>query len=162
MKAALLGASALLAIGISGCLSRSEPAQEPIEDDSAVPALEWHTDFDAVLERAAREQRPILANFTGSDWCRWCILLDNQVFEKPEFQRYAQENLILFMADFPQKKAVPESVAAQNRALAERYGVRGFPTILLLDAKGQALAQTGYRKGGAEAYVQHLKELLSE
>ncbi|NQT92016.1 MAG: hypothetical protein HQ559_04580, partial [Lentisphaerae bacterium] len=50
----------------------------------------------------------------------------------------------------------------QNEALAKKYNVSGFPTVLLLDAKGKVLARTGYRKGGAAAYVKHIQELLAD
>ena len=121
----------------------------------------WTTDFEAAKKLAATRNVPILADFSGSDWCGWCIKLDREVFSKPTFQAYASTNVVLFLADFPSHKELPAAVKAQNEKLAEEYGVRGFPTVLLLDATGKVLGRTGYQAGGPEAYVKHLKQLLT-
>lgn len=120
----------------------------------------WLTDFEAAKKLAAEKNVPILADFSGSDWCGWCIKLDNEVFSKDAFKEYAKENVVLFLADFPNRKPQSKEVKEQNDALAKKYGIRGFPTVLLLDAEGNVLEQTGYQAGGAKAYVEHLKELL--
>jgi protein disulfide-isomerase len=96
----------------------------------------WLTDFEQAKKIASEKKLPILADFSGSDWCGWCMKLDKEVFSKPEFQKYAKDNLILFMADFPRAKSQTDKVKKQNRELAEKYGIRGFPTVLLLDSKG--------------------------
>lgn len=128
---------------------------------AASAAEGWLTDFEAAKREAARRGVPILADFSGSDWCGWCMKLDREVFSTAVFKEYAGQNLVLFVADFPQRKPQPEDVAARNKALAAEYGVRGFPTVLLLGADGKELARTGYRPGGPEAYVDHLKALLA-
>lgn len=120
----------------------------------------WLTDFEAAKKLAAEKNVPILADFSGSDWCGWCIKLDNEVFSKDVFKEYAKDNVILFLADFPSRKPQPEEVKKQNEALKNKYGIRGFPTVLLLDAEGKVLERTGYQQGGAEAYVEHIKDLL--
>jgi thioredoxin-related protein len=121
---------------------------------------DWGTDFEAAKAQAKKSGLPILADFSGSDWCGWCIRLDKEVFSQEAFKKFAEENMVLFLADFPSRKKQPEDVAAQNRKLAETYKVSGFPTVLILDAEGKELARTGYKRGGAEAYVEHLKEFL--
>lgn len=121
----------------------------------------WLTDFAEAEKQAAERQVPILVDFSGSDWCGWCIRLDKEVFSKPEFKAYAQDSLVLLLVDFPQRQPLPEAQQRHNMALAEKYGVEGFPTVLLLDAEGRELARTGYREGGAQSYVRHLKELLA-
>lgn len=122
----------------------------------------WGTDFEAAKEQAAERGVPILVDFTGSDWCGWCIRLKDEVFTQDAFVTYAKENFVLLELDFPMRKELPEALREQNEALRERYRIRGFPTILLLDAEGEELARTGYRPGGAEAYIEHLQELLAE
>ena len=122
----------------------------------------WLTDFEQAKKLAEENQTPIFVNFTGSDWCPWCVRLRNEVFSKDTFKEYAKENLVLFEADFPRSKELPDDLVKQNEALARQYRIRGFPTILLLDADGQVLAQTGYPPGGAEAYVDHLQGLVEE
>lgn len=120
----------------------------------------WLTDFEQAKKEAKAKNLPILADFSGSDWCGWCIKLDKEVFQKKAFKDYAKDNLVLLLVDFPQKKKIDAKIKKQNTRLAQKYGVRGFPTVLLLNAEGKKLAQTGYRQGGPEAYVKHLKELI--
>ncbi len=120
----------------------------------------WLTDFEEAKKQAAEKNLPILADFSGSDWCGWCIKLDNEVFSQDEFKAYAKDNVVLFMADFPNSKPQSAEVKAQNKALSKKYGIRGFPTVLLLDAKGKVIERTRYRRGGAALYVEHIKELL--
>lgn len=120
----------------------------------------WTTDFEEAKKLAAEKGLPILADFSGSDWCGWCIKLDKEVFSEKAFKDYAKDSVILFLADFPRSKEQPEAVVKQNQALAKQYAVRGYPTVLLLDKSGAVLGRTGYRRGGAEAYVTHLKTLV--
>lgn len=120
----------------------------------------WLTDFAKAKQLAAEKKLPILVNFAGSDWCAWCLKLDREVFSQQTFKDYAQMNLVLMLADFPARKKLPEETAKQNKDLATQYAVKGFPTVLLLSAEGKEIARTGYRPGGAEAYVKHLKEIL--
>ncbi|PIV64217.1 MAG: thioredoxin family protein [bacterium (Candidatus Ratteibacteria) CG_4_9_14_3_um_filter_41_21] len=129
---------------------------------SALAGEEWLTDFNQAKEEAAEKKLPILIDFTGSDWCSWCIKLDQEVFSQNEFKEYAKDHLVLFLADFPGKrgKKLAAEVKAQNEQLFKTYDIKGYPTILLLDASGKVIAQTGYRPGGAGAYVKHLKGLL--
>ena len=92
----------------------------------------WMTDFEAAQAKAAAEQKPMLLDFTGSDWCGWSIKLDKEVFSQEAFQNYAAEALVLVELDFPRGKDQSAELKAQNKALAEKYGIRGFPTILIL------------------------------
>lgn len=121
----------------------------------------WITDFEAAKKTAAEKKLPILADFSGSDWCGWCIKLDQEVFSQKEFKEFARDNFVLFMADFPRAKNQDEKTRKQNAELMKKYDVEGFPTVLLMDAEGKVLARTGYERGGAAAYVEHLKKLIS-
>jgi thioredoxin-related protein len=127
---------------------------------SCVAGEGWMTDFEAAKKVAAEKKLPILADFSGSDWCGWCIKLNKEVFDQEDFTKFASEKLVLFLADFPSKKKLPEAQAKQNDKLAAQFGIEGFPTVLILDAQGKVLARTGYRAGGAAAYVAHIKSLL--
>lgn len=127
--------------------------------NSAASHGAWITDFAFAKERAAAENKSILMDFTGSDWCGWCIRLHDEVFDFPEFQEYAEKNLILLELDFPRGKRLPAELVAQNEELQERFGVEGFPTILMLDAEGRPFGRTGYQAGGPAAYVKHLVEM---
>ena len=118
----------------------------------------WLTDFEA----AAEKKMPILADFSGSDWCGWCIKLKKEVFSQKEFKDFAKENLVLFMADFPRKSKQDEKTMKQNKELMTKYAVRGLPTVLLVDAEGKVLARTGYKPGGAVSYIEHLKKMTAD
>ncbi|MCB5271939.1 MAG: thioredoxin family protein [Candidatus Cloacimonetes bacterium] len=120
----------------------------------------WTENWDLALAASKELKRPVLVNFTGSDWCSWCIKLVNEVFSKDEFQNYAKENLILLKLDFPKNIAQTEALKKQNNALQKQFGIQGFPTILLMDSDGKEINRTGYQQGGAAAYVKHLQTLL--
>jgi thioredoxin-related protein len=121
---------------------------------------EWHADFDAAQKEAQRTGKDLLVDFTGSDWCGWCIRLDKEVFQHDEFDA-GTKDFVLVALDFPNgdeaKAKVPNP--ARNEALKEQHGIQGFPTILLMTAQGEVYGQTGYQKGGPAAYVEHLGEL---
>lgn len=132
----------------------------------AVPSLAgdegWLTSLETAKTEAVKRQVPILVDFSGSDWCGWCIKLDKEVFSKEEFKAYAKTDLVLLLVDFPRKSKLPEDLKKQNDLLAEKFDVQGFPTVLILNAQGKELARTGYMPGGAEAYVKHVKSLIGK
>lgn len=123
----------------------------------------WETDFDKAKEKAKAENKHILIDFSGSDWCGWCVKLDKEVFSKKAFKDYAKDNLVLVLADFPQDKSKQSAaLQKQNDKLAKEFGVRGFPTVYILDPGAEIVAKTGYQAGGPEAYVEHIKQLIAE
>ena len=129
--------------------------KNPNEEDST-GSLSWHVNFDNVLEEAQKSGKPILINFTGSDWCPYCIKLDEEVFAKKPFEDWAAKNAILFRCDFPRTIHQPDSIKQQNNSLAQKYGISGFPTVLLIDFKGNVLAKSGYQRGGSASWVASL------
>ena len=125
-------------------------------------ASHWETDFEHAQKLASKSGKYMLLDFTGSDWCGWCIRLKDEVFSKKSFLAYAKEKLVLVQVDFPRKKAQSKELKAQNLALASKYGIRGYPTIIILSPKSEFIQQTGYQAGGADAYVEHLEELIAQ
>lgn len=122
----------------------------------------WLTDLEAAKQQAANEKKNLLIDFTGSDWCGWCIKLNKEVFSHDAFKNGVKDKFILVELDFPRDKSkLTDEIAIQNKALQKEYSVRGFPTILIADEKGRPFAKTGYRPGGPDAYVAHLNELLA-
>jgi len=119
----------------------------------------WLTDFKQAQAEAKANNKLMLVDFTGSDWCGWCIKLDKEVFAKPEFQEYAKKNLVLMEVDFPRRKTLSAEQKTQNQELAARHRVQGFPTILVLDAEGKQVAELGYMPGGAAAFIAELDKL---
>ncbi|MEA2012188.1 MAG: thioredoxin family protein [Verrucomicrobiota bacterium] len=127
---------------------------------SMASGKEWLTDFEKAKKQAVKQNVPILINFSGSDWCGWCIRLDKEVFSQKVFKDYAKDNLVLLLLDFPRKSEQSDKVKAANNLLAQKYGLRGFPTVLIVDKNGKIIAKTGYQQGGAEKYVEHIKKLI--
>ena len=120
----------------------------------------WLTDFAAASAKAKDENKHMLVDFSGSDWCGWCIKLDKEVFSQKAFRDFADANLVLVLLDFPRAKPQPDAIKTQNNKLMEKYGVQGFPTVLIFNAGGKLIETTGYRPGGAESYVAYLKGIL--
>ena len=119
----------------------------------------WLTDFSKAQRQARSEKKALLVDFTGSDWCGWCIRLQREVFSKPEFDEYAQKNLVLVEADFPQRKAQSDAQRKANRALAQRFSVEGYPTLVVLDSSGKEMGRLGYETGGTKPFLARLSKL---
>ncbi len=140
--------------------AKASKPQAPKTTAPEPKASGWTQNYDQALAEAKKTGKILLIDFTGSDWCPWCIKLDQEVFRQKAFKDFADANLVLMMADFPRSKKIPENLQSQNQTLAERFGVQGFPTVILLKSDGSKIGQTGYQPGGAEAYVRHLRELI--
>jgi len=119
--------------------------------------LTWQTDFAEASKQAAQEHKYILLDFTGSDWCPWCIKMDKEVFDGSQFSDFAAKNLVLVKVDFPRKAAQSPAEKSQNEQLAKKYAIEGFPTYVLLDPSGKEVRrQVGYLQGGATAFIDWL------
>ncbi len=119
----------------------------------------WLTDMEAAKKQAAEEKKDLLLDFTGSDWCGWCIKLNEEVFSKEPFKVGTKDKFVLVELDFPRKKELEPKLKEQNTALQKQMKIRGFPSIILCDATGKPYAKTGYQAGGPEKYVTSLDEL---
>lgn len=104
----------------------------------------WTMDYDAALKLAKKNNMPVFLKFTGSDWCKWCILMEGSVFTKQKWSDFANENIVLVTLDFPRKTALAPDMAERNNRLAKEMGVRGYPTYIVLDSDGSTrLGQLG-------------------
>ena len=121
--------------------------------------VQWITDLPSAQKKAKEEKKLVLMDFTGSDWCGWCIKLNKEVFSTKEFADYAKDNLVLVELDFPNKKQQSAELKKANQALKEKYGANGFPTIVILNSEGkQVWKQVGYMPGGPTAWIAKLNE----
>jgi len=157
MQTTLRAASAaFFALGTAG-LAAAAPAPVVGAGDG------WYADYDEALSHARETGKPMIVDFTGSDWCGWCIRLDEEVFSTDVFKA-AADQYVLCALDFPNgeeaKAAVPNP--ERNEELSEEFGIQGFPTILVLTSEGELLARTGYQAGGPEAYLEHLETIQAE
>ncbi len=123
-------------------------------------SLNWKTDLNDALALAKKENKVVLVDFTGSDWCQWCKRLNDEVFSKEKFEEFAKQNLVLVQVDFPKNIEQSNATKFYNQKLANMYGVEGFPTVILLDKNGRGILKTGYIEGGVENYIQQLKQYI--
>lgn len=125
---------------------------------SSYPPEGWVTDIRDAYRIANEENKQILIDFTGSDWCIWCKKLSAEVFTTDEFKAFADKNLVLLFLDFPNSLQLPDDQVRHNQIIAQLLGVQGYPSIWLMKSDLTPLLVTGYREGGAEDYIRHLKE----
>lgn len=164
MKKIIIAAMLSLAVmtALVNCTKKAEePAAAAVTEETAVE-LNWLTNLEEGIEKAKNENKTVFVNFTGSDWCGWCIKLKAEVFSKKEFIDYANSSLVMVELDFPQRIEQTQEVKDYNRKTLEKFGVRGFPTILLINGEGKEIGRTGYQQGGPLAYIEHLKSFINK
>jgi len=149
------------ALWLSATLVAQQPAPQPITlsiTPQPVPVVigsqdaskfEWLTDMDQAMEQAKKRDLPLMVVFSGSDWCGWCKKLDQEVFQQQEFQDYARTRVISVMLDTPRSQLSNKP----HKAIMEKYGVEGFPSVILLDKEGTQIGKGGYVRGGPAAFI---------
>ncbi|MDD5260266.1 MAG: thioredoxin family protein [Methylacidiphilales bacterium] len=131
----------------------------PALSSAAESSLNWLTSSPAALAKAKNENKKVLIDFTGSDWCGWCMKLDREVFSTPEFAAYAAKNLVLLQVDFPRTRHQSDDQKQANQKLAQQYGIQGYPTIIVLNSGGNKVGELGYMPGGPQAFISALEKL---
>jgi len=145
------------------CLSLPLMAQQPQRDGATIGR--WTQDFDAAKKLAKEKELPILINFTGSDWCGWCIHMDKQVFNTKAWRDYSRTNLVLAYIDFPRNKSlVPPKFVERNQELKSTHKVSGYPTYILLASDGETvLGRLGAaREITPEIFISRVKALIEK
>jgi thioredoxin-related protein len=139
----------VLAVTCSGALSLTSARA----DDAP-----WKTSFAQAVAEASQQNKQILLNFTGSDWCPPCRKMDQEVLSQKQFSEFASKNLILVKLDFPRHKKLSADEKAQNDQLAKKYAIQGFPTFVLVDSSGKEVRrQEGYLEGGPAEFLKWAK-----
>jgi protein disulfide-isomerase len=122
----------------------------------------WLTDLPKAQAQAKSENKIVLMDFTGSDWCGWCIKFKKEVLDTPEFQDYAAKNVVLVELDYPNKKPQTDELKKANAALKDQYKISGYPTLVVLDQNGKEIGrQVGYAEGGPKAFIAKLEGFKS-
>jgi protein disulfide-isomerase len=130
----------------------------------------WLVDLDDAYNLSKKSGKPIMANFTGSDWCGWCKRLTAAVFAKPEFKKWANDNVILLELDFPRRTQIPEKYRKQNAGLQQALKIRGYPTVWVFTADKDAtsgrynlnpLGKTGY-KASVQEFTTEVDQILTK
>lgn len=129
-------------------------------DSEQSKELVWQTDVNKAVAISNKEKKPMLLFFTGSDWCGWCIRLQNEVLKTPEFASWAKKNVVLVELDFPRRTPQLPEIQKQNAELQNAFGIQGFPTVWFVNAivkDGKVnftpLDKTGYVAGGPAAWL---------
>ena len=121
--------------------------------------LKWMTDLPKAQAQAKTENKLVMMDFTGSDWCPWCIKLNKEVFSTPEFAQYVEKNVVPVEVDFPNKKQQPAELKKANQALQKKYDIKGYPTVIVLDSNGNKVGELGYEPGGPKPFIAQLDKL---
>ena len=137
------------------------PSEKGSKAQGSWGAGKWHTTWDAAASESRSSGKPILINFTGSDWCGWCVRLKKEVFDTDTFNSWASSKVVLLEIDFPRKKAQSASIKAANSALATKFGVAGYPSIFFSNAKGDKIGtRLGYMEGGPSAWTRQAELMM--
>jgi len=126
-----------------------------LQADDAV----WTTNYQKAVAQAKAEKKLVMLDFTGSDWCGWCMKLNKEVFSQAKFKEYAAKNLVLVEVDFPQQKPQTDDVKKQNAQLQDQFHIEGYPTIIVLNGDGKKVGELGYMEGGPDAFVAALEKV---
>lgn len=125
----------------------------------------WETNYETALLKAEKENKLILMNFSGSDWCANCIRLEKAVFTTDTFLNYSKDKFVLLRLDFPQrsKNKLSEEQTKHNEALAEKFNPEGeFPLVIILNTSGKPIGKTGYVDGGAETFIKTIEKIIKQ
>ena len=166
-NAALLGTLVLMFVLSIGCAKSSLKSLLRLDSEKESEGFtadyensEWHESIVLAMRESAQTGKPILADFTGSDWCHWCKKLDQDVFETKTFKKWSRKNVVLLELDYPQNGSQRSEIKLQNQELKERYGIDAYPTVLFLDSNGEVLGRLGYQAdpaawiASAESFLQ--------
>lgn len=119
----------------------------------------WTTDYRQALERAKAEKKDVLLDFSGSDWCGWCMKLDKEITNTSAFREYAKKHLILVLVDFPRYKPQTAALKKQDQELANKFQIEGYPTLIVLNPEGEKIGQLGYMEGGPTVFLKELDKV---
>jgi protein disulfide-isomerase len=153
--------SVVAALGVVAVLLATQKEKRPTISHSSQPAESlWLTDYKQAQERAKASNKPLLLEFTGSDWCPPCRQLQQQILSTPEFQQYARNNFVLVELDYPRAKVQAPDIVQQNQILAHRFSIEVFPTVILLNSEGKKIGELiGFDpRAGPEGYIATLEK----
>jgi protein disulfide-isomerase len=160
--------TALIMVFFSDSGVLAQPVKPVDQSEYKAHAEGWLVDINEAYEISRKTGKPIMANFTGSDWCGWCKKLKAEVFDKDEFKKWADKNVVLVELDFPRRFQLPENIKQQNYSLQQAFKVTGYPTIWVFflnkNESGQftieALGKTGY-VNGVSAFTSGVDDMIS-
>jgi len=136
-------------------------AQNATPLDSSI----WKCNYPCSLNQAKEEGKPLLMVFSGSDWCKPCIMLREQILVKPEFCDWAKTNVVCVSLDFPSQKKnrLPQYLQQQNDSLAEKFNPNGiFPLVVIIDGSEKILGTAGYKDVSPFEFISDLEKIVKQ
>ncbi len=126
-------------------------------------AVQWTTDYQAALRQAKASNRAIFLFFTGSDWCSWCTKMEKEVLESREFTQTVGDQFIFVKVDLPRKTKLTRELSEQNQALAARFHISSFPSVVLIGPGEELIFESsGSPRLSSQRYAQDLLELARQ
>ncbi len=151
----------LISLGLL-CFTQVVSAQNanmmPQQMQQSQTKMQWYTNYREAVAMAKKQNKRLLLFFTGSDWCGWCKKMNQEILSSPDFIQAVGNDFVFVEVDFPMNKQLPADLAQQNATLKQKYGVTGYPTIVILDANENFVGESGYRPGGGKAYAEYIKQ----
>lgn len=127
------------------------------------PSVKWLTSYEQAVQQSKSANKPLILFFTGSDWCGWCNKLDEEALETQEFAEAAANKFIFVKLDYPLYSPQDPQIKAQNKQLQQKFDIRSFPTVLIIDTKqNQQIGATGYRPGGGKPFADYLIKMVND
>ncbi len=146
VRLARIAAVSCLAATTFGCSHSPWPDAPGDGASTTAPSnAAWTESYDGALAQAKSEKKLVLADFTGSDWCHYCVQLRREVLNQPEFTKWATSHVVLLEVDYPRLKRQSADVRAQNDRLKEQFAVEGYPTVVVMNSEGKEVGRVvGY------------------
>lgn len=132
-----------------------------VEKEEKDKSITWLSYKQAMKLAQSSEKYPVLF-FTGSNWCIWCLRMEEEILSNSIFIDYAEKNFLMVKVDFPMGVELSPEQSKENDDLKLKYEVTGYPTLLILDKRGKVLIEDGYMPGGGKEYVMRLKRQLEK
>jgi protein disulfide-isomerase len=118
--------------------------------------------WDQALAESRASGKPLMLFFTGSDWCKWCIRLEQEVLDTPEFAAWSRDHVVVVEVDFPREAPLAGDQRVLNETLRRQYegSMRGFPSVLFTDSDGNLIGKLGYEPGGATPWIAKAEAII--
>ncbi len=127
------------------------------------PAVEWTPDYDTAIQTAKKENKSVFLLFTGSTWCPPCQYLESKILSSEEFKKFADDNLVCVMVDYKRGGPSNPQFADKHNALAQQFGIRGFPTVFVINPKtGDKESIVGLQYNNPTDFINWVKSCIKK
>jgi protein disulfide-isomerase len=148
-------AFATAAWNLSGAVAPKADPKAAAQNSKAA----WTENIEDAFKRSAETGKPVFINFTGSDWCPWCILADKHIFTRPEWIEFAPK-MICLKVDFPKSNRPSKAVMSERHRLAKEFKVRGYPTFVLVSPERKEMTRFVAGRKSAAEFIAEVKKAV--